>query len=101
LFLSGIFPDYLGLFAARHRARFSASRTLKDHEQQGQRFYNLAAWETDQGQWQLALKTLAEKFTLARWALNTLSERYLKTHPCAVFSNPALTLRFARAGPVP
>jgi hypothetical protein len=88
LFLSGIFPDSPGLFAARHRARFSASRTLKDHEQQGQRFYNLAARETDQGQWQLALKTLAEKFTLARWALNTLSERYLKTHRVRYFRIP-------------
>ena len=88
LFLSGIFPDHLGLFGARRRATFSVSRTLKDFEQQGQRFYNLAAREPEEAQWQPILKTLAEKFTLARWALNNLSERYLKTHRAHYFRVP-------------
>jgi len=88
LFLSGIFPDHLGLFGARRRASFSVSRTLKDHERQGQRFYNLAAREIEEAPWQPILKTLAAKFTLARWALNTLSERYLKTHRVHYFRVP-------------
>lgn len=84
LFLSGIFPDHLSLFS-RRRTSFSVARTLKDHEQQGQRFYNLAARETEQAQRQPILKRLAEKFTLARWALNTLSERHLKTQRAQYF----------------
>lgn len=87
LFLSGIFPDHLSLFS-RRRTSFSAARTLKDHEQQGQRFYNLAARETEQAQRQPILKRLAEKFTLARWALNTLSERHLKTQRAQYFRIP-------------
>jgi hypothetical protein len=87
LFLSGIFPDHLSLFS-RRRTSFSVARTLKDHEQQGQRFYNLAARETEQAQRQPILKRLAEKFTLARWALNTLSERHLKTQRAQYFSIP-------------
>jgi CRP-like cAMP-binding protein len=43
LFLSGIFPDHLTVFAARHQTIFSAKRTLKDYEQQGKRFYGIAA----------------------------------------------------------
>ena len=88
LFLSGIFPDHLTVFAARHQSRFSAKRTLKDYEQQGSRFYRIAAQETDQPHWQPALATLAEKFTLARWALNTLSDRYLKTQREHYFQSP-------------
>lgn len=87
LFLSGIFPDHLSLFS-RRRTSFSVARTLKDHEQQGQRFYNLAARETEQAQRQPILKRLAEKFTLARWALNTLSERHLKTQRAQYFRIP-------------
>jgi hypothetical protein len=79
LFLSGIFPDHLTVFASRHRTVFSAKRTMKDYEQQGKRFYRRAAGETDQRHWQPAMELLAERFTLARWALNTLSDRYIKT----------------------
>jgi hypothetical protein len=89
LFLSGIFPDHLTVFAARHQTRFSAKRTLKDYEQQGSRFYRVAAQETDQPQWRPALEILAEKFTLARWALNTLGDRYLKTQREQYFRSPA------------
>jgi hypothetical protein len=79
LFLSGIFPDHLTTFTARHQTLFSSRRTLKDYEQQGKRFYGIAARQTDQTDWRPALELLSEKFTLARWALNTLSDRYLKT----------------------
>jgi len=88
LFLSGIFPDHLTVFAARHQSRFSAKRTLKDYEQQGGRFFRVAAQETDQMRWRPAMGALAERFTLARWALNTLSDRYLKTQRDHYFQPP-------------
>ncbi len=44
--------------------------------------------ETDQADWRLAMGTLAEKFTLAGWALNTLSDRYLKTQREHYFRSP-------------
>ena len=88
LFLSGIFPDHLAVFAARHQSRFSAKRSLKDYEQQGSRFFRVAAQETDQIRWRPAMGTLAERFTLARWALNTLSDRYLKAQREQYFQSP-------------
>jgi hypothetical protein len=88
LFLSGIFPDHLAVFAARHQSRFSAKRSLKDYEQQGSRFFRVAAQEADQIRWRPAMGTLAEKFTLARWALNTLSDRYLKAQREQYFQSP-------------
>jgi hypothetical protein len=88
LFLSGIFPDHLALFATSRQARFAAKRTLKDYEQQGSRFFRVAAQETDQTRWRPAMQTLAEKFTLARWALNTLSDRYLKSQREHYFRPP-------------
>jgi len=88
LFLSGIFPDHLAVFAARHQSRFSAKRSLKDYEQQGSRFFRVAAQEADKIRWRPAMGTLAEKFTLARWALNTLSDRYLKAQREQYFQSP-------------
>jgi hypothetical protein len=85
---SGIFPDHLSRFAARHQARFSGKRTLKDYEQQGSRFFRVAARETDQSRWRPPMEMLAEKFTLARWALNTLSDRYLKAQREHYFWSP-------------
>jgi hypothetical protein len=93
LFVSGIFPDHLSAFAVRHRSVFSAKRTLKDHEREGKRFYHLAAQETDRTVWRPALEALAENFTLARWALNTLGDRYLKTHRARYFRFPAESAR--------
>jgi hypothetical protein len=65
-----------------------AKRTLKDYEQQGSRFFPVAAQETDQNQSRPAMGALAEKFTLARWALNTLADRYLKTQREHYFGPP-------------
>jgi hypothetical protein len=79
LFLSGIFPDHLTVFASRHKSVFAARRTLKDYEQEGKRFFWLAWQELDDIRWRPALPLLSEKFTIARWALNTLSDRYLRT----------------------
>jgi len=89
LFISGIFPERATLFAARRKTMYSAERTLEDYEQTGRRFYSVAALETDQAQWKPVLETLAEKFTLARLALNSLSERYIKTHLARYFRFPA------------
>ena len=80
LFLMGIFPDHACGFASRRRTGFATRRTLGDYEEAGKRFYRLAARETDQRQWQPVFDTLAERFTLARRALNALSDRYVKSH---------------------
>jgi hypothetical protein len=68
---------------------FSAKRTLKEYEQAGKRFYHVAAQETDQTQWKPVFGTLAEKFILARLALNSLSDRYVKTLRAQYFRSPA------------
>jgi len=78
LFLSGIFPDQAAFFESRPRSTFSDKPTLKDYEKQGRRFYSLAARETVHAPWGTTLEALAENFTFARRALNTLSDRYLK-----------------------
>ena len=88
LFQSGIFPEHAALFATPRKSTFSAERTLKDYEQTGKRFYNVAALETDQAHWKPVFETLAEKFTLARLALNNLSECYIKTHRSQYFRFP-------------
>jgi hypothetical protein len=88
LFLSGIFPEHAALFATPRKTISSAKRTLKDYEQTGKRFYSIAALETDQVRWKPVLGTLTEKFTLARLALNSLSERYVKTRRAPYFRFP-------------
>jgi hypothetical protein len=89
LFLSGIFPEHAIYFGGPRKTLFSAKRTLKDYEQAGKRFYNVAARETDQTQWKPVLETLAGKFALARMALNSLSDRYVKTLRTQYFRSPA------------
>jgi hypothetical protein len=58
-------------------------------KQAGKRFYHVAARETDQTQWKPVLGTLAEKFSLARLALNSLSDSYVKTLRTQYFRSPA------------
>jgi hypothetical protein len=89
LFLSGIFPEHAARFTGPRKTMFSANRTLKEYEQAGKRFYTVAARETDEPQWKPVLGTLAEKFTLARLALNSLSDRYVKTLRTQYFRSPA------------
>lgn len=79
LFLSGIYPDHVALFVARPQTAFRSRRTVADYEEEGQRFYGLAAREAAGAEVRAACQTLSEKFTLARRALNTLSDRYLKS----------------------
>jgi hypothetical protein len=89
LFLSGIFPEHSAHLAGPRKTMFSAKRTLKEYEEAGKRFYQVAARETDQIHWKPVLGTLAEKFTLARLALNSLSDRYVKTLRARYFRSPA------------
>jgi hypothetical protein len=89
LFLSGIFPEHAVHSSRSRETMFSSKHTLKDYEQVGKRFYNVAARETDQTQWKPVLGTLAEKFTLARLALYSLSDRYVKTLRARYFRSPA------------
>lgn len=89
LFLSGIFPDYATRFAAHPVGILTSRRTLKDYEQQGKRFYRVAERETDQDQLRPLFALLSERFILARRALNTLSDRYLKSYRARYFDFPA------------
>ncbi|MCD6339742.1 MAG: hypothetical protein J7M29_10240 [Verrucomicrobia bacterium] len=79
LFLSGIYPDHASLFVARPRTAFLARRTLRDYEREGAAYYKRAAQELEDPAQARACSRLAEAFTLARRALNTLSDRYLST----------------------
>ena len=78
LFLCGIYPDHAPLFIACPQNAFRGRRTLQDYEAEGRRFYELAARETDPLHIRAACWTLSGHFTLARRALNTLSDQYLK-----------------------
>lgn len=88
LFVSGIFPQHTVLFAAHRKTRFPAKRMLNDYEETGKRFYSVAALEIDQAHWKPVLGMLAKRFTLARLALNSLSERYFKTTRARYFQFP-------------
>jgi hypothetical protein len=89
LFLSGIFPDHAARLPAHPTTVFSSRHTLKDYEHQGKRFYRVAERETEEDQARPILATLAEQFTLARRALNSLSDRYLKTFRGQYFGTPS------------
>lgn len=78
LFLSGIYPDQSSLFIARPRTAFTGERTLRDYEADGKKFYGLAARHLAHSWLGTPCGIMAEKFVLARRALNTLSDRYLK-----------------------
>ncbi|MFQ5934432.1 MAG: hypothetical protein ACE5KI_07300 [Dehalococcoidia bacterium] len=88
LFLAGIFPDQATYFAARPSRRYTRGRTLNDYEREGQTFYGLAARESREATLESAFRTLSEKFTLARRALNVLSERYMRSQKAQYFGLP-------------
>ena len=89
LFLSGIYPDHAPLFIACPQNAFRGRRTLQDYEAEGRRFYELAARELDPLHVRAACWTLSERFTLARHALNTLSDGYLKNISAGQTTLPA------------
>ena len=88
LFLTGIFPDQASYMGARPRSVLSRKRTIHDYELEGQTFYSLAAKESTEPTLGSVFNILAEKFTLARRALNTLGERYMRSHKARYFGLP-------------
>jgi len=89
LFLSGIFPDQATRVTPRPRHTLASGRTLLDYAQVGHRFYAMAARETPEARLHSVLETLSEKFVVARSALNSLSDRFLKYHRSRYFQAPA------------
>ena len=87
LFLTGIYPDHASTFVRRPRSQ--DWRLMPEYEREGRRFYALAARETGPTGPASVLEQLAEKFTLAREALNTLSDRYLKPLRSRYFDEPS------------
>jgi hypothetical protein len=86
LFLTGIYPDHASAFVRKTRSQ--NWRIVPDYEREGRRFYTLAARETEPPGPISVFEKLAEKFTLAREALNTLSDRYLKPLRARYFDQP-------------
>ena len=89
LFLTGVFPHQARSGIRRRGSSFARKRTLDDYEREGQTFYGLAAKESDEAELGPVFSTLSEKFTLARRALNFLSERYMRTQSGRYFGFPA------------
>lgn len=86
LFLTGIYPDHASSFVRRPRSQ--DWRLVPEYEREGRRFYALAARETEPPGPAPVFEQLAEKFTLAREALNLLSDRYLKPLRARYFDEP-------------
>lgn len=86
LFLTGIYPDLASTFVRKPRSQ--DWRIVPDYEREGRRFYTLAARETEPPGPAPVFEKLAEQFTLAREALNTLSDRYLKPVRARYFDEP-------------
>jgi len=87
LFLTGIYPDHASFFVRRPRSQ--DWRVMPDYEREGRRFYTLAAQRTDSPGPASVFEKLAEQFTLAREALNLLSDRYLKPIRARYFDGSA------------
>lgn len=89
LFLTGVYPDHTTLFASRPKSMAAAARTMHDYEREGRRFYVLAAQQAEPPWPPSVYESLAEKFTVAREALNTLADRYLKPLREKLFDQPS------------
>jgi hypothetical protein len=88
LFLTGIYPDHASLFVPRSRGQAARARAVSDYEREGRRFYRLAVRETEPPWPASVFNDLAEKFTLAREALNTFNDCYLKPLRARYFNQP-------------
>ena len=93
LFVSGIFAEYCrGQEAAGHEipARLSGKKlhTLQNYEEEGRRYYDLAASFAEANEQGLrdVLILLADKFTLARKPLNYIVENYIANYRTELFS---------------
>ena len=58
---------------------------MADYEREGSAFYGLAARDLDVPELGGVMATLSENFTLARRALNHLSERYIRARSSRIF----------------
>jgi hypothetical protein len=90
LFLTGIYPDHSSFVVRRSRSQVARGRAVADYEREGRRFYTLAAQEPQPPWPGSVFRDLAEKFTLAREALNTLNDYYLKPLRAQFFERPPL-----------
>jgi hypothetical protein len=88
LFLTGIYPDHGSFFIRRPRSQSARARAVSDYEREGRRFYTLAAREPEPPWPATVFEYLAEKFTLAREVLNTLSDSYLEPLRTRYFEQP-------------
>ncbi len=86
LFFTGIYPDHASSVVRRPRSQ--DWRVVPEYEREGRRFYALAAREIEPPGPASVFEQLAEKFTLAREALNTLSDHYLKPLRARYFDQP-------------
>ncbi|MDQ7849078.1 MAG: hypothetical protein QN152_06525 [Armatimonadota bacterium] len=96
LFLTGIFPEYVapasraGL-TPRPTRPWRVRRTLEELEDEGRRFYRLAARHEMARRTNMSrtLETLAETFPLARKPLNVMATKYIGTSRMLLFGAPA------------
>lgn len=85
-YLTGIYADHASAFVGKPRSQ--DWRVVPDYEREGRRFYTLAARGIEPPGRASVLEKLAEKFTLAREALNMMSDRYLKPIRARYFDQP-------------
>jgi len=90
LFVTGIFPEHADAWyrlPGRRAAAHRAGRTLEEYEEEGSRFYRLAAQHEVARRTGLdrALDALAETFPLARKPLNVIASQYIHTTRMALF----------------
>jgi len=91
LFVTGIFPEHADPWTRAPGSppgqRWRARRTLEEYEEEGRRFYRLAARHEVAKRTGLdrALDALAETFPLARKPLNVLASQYIHTSRMLLF----------------
>ncbi|MDR7400879.1 MAG: hypothetical protein QN155_01425 [Armatimonadota bacterium] len=93
LFITGIFPEHVDPLArppgaaAPPASRWRFRRTLEEYEEEGRRFYRLAASHRMARRlgMERPLEALAEMFPLARKPLNVLASQYIGTSRFVLF----------------
>ncbi len=79
LFITGIFPEYMGSAIPNRYIGRGGCRTTQDYEEEGRRYYDLASTYDEAREQGLdhVLSKFAEKFTTIRKPLNYLSENFI------------------------
>jgi len=94
LFLVGIFPDYVRLSSRGALPGGTgpaplawAGRSAEDYEEQGRKYYRLAARHPASRDWEMSaiFERLHERFQVARKPLNLMAEQYIQTTRRALF----------------